>query len=33
MLNKWKTEMEAKGLRVNKWGKPRSWLAESTFKR
>ena len=31
-LNKWKTEMEAKGLGVN-MGKPRSWLAESTFKR
>ena len=26
-LNKWKTEMEST------WGKPRSWLAESTFKR
>ena len=32
-LNKWKTEMEAKGLRVQHGGKPRSWLAESTFKR
>ena len=31
-LIKWKADLEAKGLRVN-IEMPRSWLAESTFKR